>query len=316
MDNISTSFDGKFKGNQKPLQIAFYGKGGSGKSTVASNVAAALGAEGYKVLMVGCDPKHDCTTTLRGGRDIPTILDTLRRKGIEKKSLDEIVEEKSIDLNDVVFRGAFGVYVAEAGGPKPGHGCAGRGVIVAIEALKKLRAFEQLNLDVVIYDVLGDVVCGGFAMPLRMGLADAAYIVTSADFLSLYAANNVCRGIAEFAMRGGCLLGGFIYNVRSALLDEEDIVNKFAEEVGAAIIEKIPYSPLIVEAEVEGKTVVEYAPQSEVAEKFRSLAIKIVSNERRVAPTPLPWEKLLEMGRILQQRVRRKFKEKSGAAMQ
>ena len=316
MDNISTSFDGKFKGNQKPLQIAFYGKGGSGKSTVASNVAAALGAEGYKVLMVGCDPKHDCTTTLRGGRDIPTILDTLRRKGIEKKSLDEIVEEKSIDLNDVVFRGAFGVYVAEAGGPKPGHGCAGRGVIVAIEALKKLRAFEQLNLDVVIYDVLGDVVCGGFAMPLRMGLADAAYIVTSADFLSLYAANNVCRGIAEFAMRGGCLLGGFIYNVRSALLDEEDIVNKFAEEVGAAIIEKIPYSPLIVEAEVEGKTVVEYAPQSEVAEKFRSLAIKIVSNERRVAPTPLPWEKLLEMGRILQQRVRRKFKEKCGAAMQ
>ncbi len=316
MDNISTSFDGKFKGNQKPLQIAFYGKGGSGKSTVASNVAAALGAEGYKVLMVGCDPKHDCTTTLRGGRDIPTILDTLRRKGIEKKSLDEIVEEKSIDLNDVVFRGAFGVYVAEAGGPKPGHGCAGRGVIVAIEALKKLRAFEQLNLDVVIYDVLGDVVCGGFAMPLRMGLADAAYIVTSADFLSLYAANNVCRGIAEFAMRGGCLLGGFIYNVRSALLDEEDIVNKFAEEVGAAIIEKIPYSPLIVEAEVEGKTVVEYAPQSEVAEKFRSLAIKIVSNERRVAPTPLPWEKLLEMGRILQQRVRRKFKEKSGATMQ
>ncbi|RLF21902.1 MAG: nitrogenase iron protein [Thermoprotei archaeon] len=310
MDRLSNHFHDKAEGFRRPLQIAFYGKGGTGKSTVASNVAAALGAKGYRVLVVGCDPKHDCTSTLRGGRDIPTILDTLRKKGIEKRSLDEIIEGKSLDLTEVVFQGAFGTYVAEAGGPRPGHGCAGRGIIVAIEALKKLRVFEQLNLDVVIYDVLGDVVCGGFAMPLRMGLADAAYIVTSADFLSLYAANNVCRGIAEFAMRGGCLLGGFIYNVRSALIDVEDVVNEFSRAVGATIIEKIPYSPLIVEAEVEGKTVIEYSPESDIAQKFHSLASKLISNKERVVPTPLPWEKLVEMGRILQENVRRKFKEK------
>ncbi len=294
--------------SKRPLQIAIYGKGGIGKSTIAANVAAALSVMGYRVLLVGCDPKHDCTLCLRGGNDIPTILDVLREKGLERRSLDDLLREDVVKIEEVVFRGSLGVYIAEAGGPKPGHGCAGRGVLIAIDTLKKLDVFRKLDLDVVVYDVLGDVVCGGFAMPLRAGFADSVYIVVGSDYASIYAANNICRGIVEFASRGGSLLGGLIYNVRSPLIDEEDIVQMFARELNANILFKVPYSSLITEAEAEHKTVIEYAPDSPEAKMFMELAARLISNTSRIVPRPLPPDKLAEIGKLLQQRIRSKFK--------
>lgn len=215
-------------------QIAFYGKGGIGKSTTVCNIAAALADEGKKVMVIGCDPKHDCTSNLRGGEEIPTILDTLREKGMEKLSLEDAIEGKKIEMDEIIHEGYNGIYCIEAGGPKPGYGCAGRGVIVAIDLLKKMDIYEELGVDIVLYDVLGDVVCGGFAMPLRMGLAKQIYVVTSSDYMAMYAANNICRGMKEFAKKGGSRLGGLIYNVRGSL-DAYDLVEEMANKIGTEI---------------------------------------------------------------------------------
>lgn len=288
-------------------QIAFYGKGGVGKSTVSSNVAAALAERGLSVLMIGCDPKHDCTMNLRGNVEIPTILEVSRDKGIESVGLDELVAGNIIELDEVIYKGYGGVYCAECGGPKPGFGCAGRGVIVAIDLLKRLNAFERLKPDVVIYDVPGDVVCGGFAMPLRKGLADAVYIVTSADYLAIYAANNICRGISEFANKGGSLLGGIVYNVRG-MLDEEDVVRNFAEKVGSQVIGHVPNAHQIAEAEIDGNTVIEYAPDSEIAALFRELAMRIYENELTSAPEPLSSEEMRIVGKVIRERTKEKYK--------
>jgi len=282
-------------------QIAFYGKGGIGKSTTVCNIAAALADEGKKVMVIGCDPKADCTSNLRGGGDIPTVLDTLREKGMEKVSLSDI--EKRIDIDEIVYKGYKGIYCVEAGGPKPGYGCAGRGVIVAIDLLKKMNVFEELGVDVVLYDVLGDVVCGGFAMPLRMGLAKQIYIVTSSDYMAMYAANNICRGMKEFAKRGGSRLGGLIYNVRGSL-DAEDIVTEFAKKLGTGIVGKIPNSLLIAEAEIEGKTVIEYVPDSEIASIYRELAKKVYENENGVIPNPLENEEIMQIGKKIKERIK------------
>ncbi|EHP85405.1 nitrogenase iron protein [Methanotorris formicicus] len=284
-------------------QIAFYGKGGIGKSTTVCNIAAALADEGKKVMVIGCDPKHDCTSNLRGGEEIPTVLDTLREKGMEKMSLNDILDGKKIELDEIVYKGYKGIYCIEAGGPKPGYGCAGRGVIVAIDLLKKMNVFEELEVDIVLYDVLGDVVCGGFAMPLRMGLAKQIYIVTSSDYMAMYAANNICRGMKEFAKKGGSRLGGLIYNVRGSL-DAGDIVTEFAKKLGTEIIGKIPNSLLIAEAEIEGKTVVEYSPNSEVASIYRELAKKIYENENGVVPNPLENEEIMQIGKRVKERIR------------
>ena len=288
-------------------QIAFYGKGGVGKSTVSSNVAAALAERGLSVLMIGCDPKHDCTMNLRGNVEIPTILEVSRDKGIESVGLDELVAGNIIELDEVIYKGYGGVYCAECGGPKPGFGCAGRGVIVAIDLLKRLNAFERLKPDVVIYDVPGDVVCGGFAMPLRKGLADAVYIVTSADYLAIYAANNICRGISEFANKGGSLLGGIVYNVRG-MLDEEDVVRNFAEKVGSQVIGHVPNAHQIAEAEIDGNTVIEYAPDSEIAALFRELSVRIYENELTSAPEPLSSEEMRIVGKVIRERTKEKYK--------
>jgi nitrogenase iron protein NifH len=286
-------------------QIAFYGKGGVGKSTVGSNIAAALVEHGFAVMVIGCDPKHDCTRNLRGAVEIPTILDTSRDKGIEQLGLDGLVKERKISLEEIIYRGYGGVFCTECGGPRPGVGCAGRGVIVAIELLKRLNAFEALKLDVVIYDVPGDVVCGGFAMPLRRGLADEVYIVTSADYLALYAANNICKGISEFATKGGPPLGGIIYNVRG-MLDDRNVVLDFAEGVRSHIIGHIPNAYQIAEAEIEGNTIIEYDPTSEVADLFRELALKLFMNTQTSVPEPLSAKKMVEIG----QEIRRRTKEK------
>jgi len=287
-------------------QIAFYGKGGVGKSTVSSNIAAALAEQGISVLMIGCDPKHDCTMNLRGDVEIPTILEVSRDKGIESVGLDELVAGNIIELDEVIYKGYGGVYCAECGGPKPGFGCAGRGVIVAIDLLKRLNAFERLKPDVVIYDVPGDVVCGGFAMPLRKGLADAVYIVTSADYLAIYAANNICRGISEFANKGGSPLGGIVYNVRG-MLDEEDVVRDFAKKVNSQVIGCIPNAHQIAEAEIEGNTVIEYAPDSEIAALFRELAVQIYESTLISVPKPLSPEEMMMVGQVIRTRTKEKY---------
>lgn len=259
-------------------QIAFYGKGGIGKSTISSNIAAALAERGLTVMVIGCDPKHDCTRNLTGGKEVPTILDTIRDADVARYGVKELIEGiRTVELDDVVVKGYRGVYCAEAGGPKPGVGCAGRGVIAAIETLKRLRAFETLNPDIVMYDVLGDVVCGGFAMPLRMGLADEVYIVTSSDYMSLYAANNICMGIEEFVDMGGSPVGGVIYNVRGAI-DLEEVVSDFASKAGSRIVGRIPHNSMFAEAEVQRKTMIEYAPESELSDLFRKLAGDIYEN--------------------------------------
>ncbi len=294
----------------KMRQIAFYGKGGIGKSTISSNVAAAYAERGLNTLMIGCDPKSDCTRNLCGEVEIPTILDVSRDKEIERLGLEELVEGNKIELDEVIYKGYSGVYCSECGGPKPGFGCAGRGVIVAIDLLKRLKVFEELKPDVVIYDVLGDVVCGGFAMPLRKGLADEVYIVTSVDYLAVYAANNICKGIGEFADKGGSPLGGIIYNVRG-MLDDEAVVSDFAEKVGSQVIGHIPNAYLIAEAEIEGKTVIEYAPESEIANLFRKLAQGIYTNTLTSVPAPLEQKEMMKIGQLIRKRTKEKYKRRA-----
>lgn len=255
-------------------KFCIYGKGGIGKSTIVSNIAAALAETGKTVMVMGCDPKSDSTRNL-AGRRIPTVLDVFRAKGPDEMKLEEIV-----------FEGFNGVYCVESGGPEPGVGCAGRGVITAADMLTRLGAFNDLEPEVVIYDVLGDVVCGGFAMPLRKGLADDVYIVTTCDPMAIYAANNISKGIKRFADRDEVFLGGIIYNGRSVIA-EPSIVDGFAARLGAKVMGNIPMSELIPRSEIQHKTVLEYAPDSEIADMFRELALAIFDNEDRMIPKPL-----------------------------
>ena len=184
---------------RKIKQIAIYGKGGIGKSTTTSNISAALSTLGYKVMQFGCDPKSDSTNTLRGGQYIPTVLDTIR-------------DNANVKAHEVVFEGFNGIYCVEAGGPAPGVGCAGRGITTAVQLFKQQHVFEELDLDFVIFDVLGDVVCGGFAVPIREGIAEHVFTVSSSDFMAIYAANNLFAGIKKYSNSGGALLGGVIAN--------------------------------------------------------------------------------------------------------
>jgi len=293
---------------KKPRQIAFYGKGGIGKSTVASNFAAACAEKGLKVMYMGCDPKADCTRNLRGDVDIPTVLDVLREKGSAKVGGTEAQRTENIEAEDIVYRGYKGTLCIEAGGPEPAVGCAGRGIIVAVDLLKRLGVYEE-GFDVIIYDVLGDVVCGGFGMPLRQGLADDVFIVSSADYLAIYAANNICRGIERHAGRKGSHLGGIVYNVRGAI-DDQNLVKEFARTVGSKVIGSIPSDPLITESELYGKTVIEYAPDSAIAESFRKLASAILDNEESVTPKPLSKEKLAELAQRIRIKTRESIKKK------
>jgi nitrogenase iron protein NifH len=260
-------------------KFCIYGKGGIGKSTIVSNMAVALAEDSKVVMVMGCDPKADATRNIVGKR-IPTILDAFRNKGPDQMKLEEIV-----------YRGFNGVYCAEAGGPEPGVGCAGRGVMTASEMLSRHGAFNHINPDVVIYDVLGDVVCGGFALPLRNGLADDVYIVTTCDPMAIYAANNICKGIKRFADRDEVFLGGIIYNGRSAINDPS-IVDRFAKKIGTSVIGGIPMSGAIPKAEIRHKTVIEYEPDSEIANAFRCLAKSVYNNHDRVIPEPLSDDEL------------------------
>lgn len=263
---------------KKIKQIAIYGKGGIGKSTTTSNISAALAKLGYKVMQFGCDPKSDSTNTLRDGKYIPTVLDTLREKNVVKPE-------------EVIFEGFGGVYCVEAGGPAPGVGCAGRGIITAVQLLKQLKVFEELDLDIVIYDVLGDVVCGGFAVPIREGIAEHVFTVSSADFMSVYASNNLFKGIKKYSNAGGALLGGVIGNSINAPYAKE-IVDDFVKQTSTQIVEYVPRSVTVTQSELQGKTTIEAAPESEQAKIYTRLATKIAEHNESKTPSPLGVQEL------------------------
>ncbi len=262
----------------KSRNIAIYGKGGIGKSTTTSNISAALADMGKRVIQIGCDPKSDSTNNLRGGKSIPTVLDAIR-------------SGRKVEVDDIVYEGFGGVLCIEAGGPEPGVGCAGRGIIAAIELLKQKKIFEQFNPDVVMYDVLGDVVCGGFSVPIREGVAEQVYTVTSADFMAIYAANNLFKGIKKYANNGGALFSGIIAN--SVILPvQKEIINDFAGRTETTIAGYVPRSETITRSELRGQTAVEYDPESEQAEVYRNLARTLLTNEKRYVPKPLDAEEL------------------------
>ena len=258
-------------------KIAIYGKGGIGKSTTVANLSAVWGSDDLSCLVIGCDPKADTTRTLYGSR-IPTVVHTLK-------------ENKKPEKEDLVFTGFKGIQCVESGGPEPGVGCAGRGVIVAMKRLEKIGVFDE-DLDVVVYDVLGDVVCGGFSVPLREKYADEVLIVTSGEYMSLYAANNIVRGVKK--LKGN--LSGIICNCRN-VENEEEIVNAFAKKIGTHVIGTIHRSNLIQDAELDAKTVVEKYPESEEAGEYFKLASNIMNNENVSIPEPMDDEEFEEFFR-------------------
>lgn len=250
------------------LKIAVYGKGGIGKSTTTSNISAALASSGLTVMQIGCDPKADSTKNLVAGKSLTTVLDAIREHG------------DATALEDIITVGDLGVLCIEAGGPHPGVGCAGRGIIAAFERLQKLNAYEIYKPDVVIYDVLGDVVCGGFAMPIRGGYADDVYIVTSGEMMALYAANNICSAVERFKNKGYAQVRGLILNSRN-INDELEITQKAAKEMNTEVIMQIPRSQIVQDAEELNKTVVAAFPDSEQAKVYQELAQLIVNNNSR-----------------------------------
>ncbi|MDR2163793.1 MAG: nitrogenase iron protein [Clostridiales Family XIII bacterium] len=269
-------------------QIAIYGKGGIGKSTTTQNLTTALAENGRKVMVVGCDPKADSTRLILGGLAQRTVLDTLRDEG------------EDVDLANILRQGYLKIRCVESGGPEPGVGCAGRGIITSIGLLERLGAYTD-DLDYVFYDVLGDVVCGGFAMPIREGKAKEIYIVASGEMMSLYAANNIAKGIQRYSENGDVRLGGIICNSRN--VDREpELLRAFSKELGTKLIHLIPRDNVVQHAEINRKTVIEYQSQSKQSKEYRALAKKIEQNRKFVVPKPMTSDRLeeilLEFGQI------------------
>jgi len=256
-------------------KVAIYGKGGIGKSTTTQNTVAALVEMGKKVMVVGCDPKADSTRLLLGGLAQKTVLDTLREEG------------EDVELEDIRREGFGGTLCVESGGPEPGVGCAGRGIITSINLLEQLGAYtEDQKIDYAFYDVLGDVVCGGFAMPIREGKAQEIYIVCSGEMMAMYAANNICKGIMKFAEAGGVRLGGLICNSRN-VDNEKEMIEAFAARLGTQMVHFLPRDNDVQRAEINKKTVIEWNPEVPQADEYRTLAKNIDENELFVVPKPL-----------------------------
>lgn len=242
-------------------RIAVYGKGGIGKSTTVGNVSSALAESGLRVMQIGCDPKADSTRTV-AGRRIPTVLDVMR-------------DNPDPELEDLVFEGSNGVLCVECGGPRPGRGCAGRGIIAAFERLEELDAVGTYRPDVILYDVLGDVVCGGFAMPIRNGYARDVFVVTSGEMMSLYAASNIAGAVADMRNEGYARLGGLIQNSRG-VKDEDSLVDRAASEMGTSVVMRLPRDPAVQRCEERGVTVVSGEPGSDMAANYRELSKRLL----------------------------------------
>ena len=266
----------------KLRQIAFYGKGGIGKSTTSQNTLAALVEMGQKILIVGCDPKADSTRLILNTK----LQDTVLHLAAEAGSVEDL------EIEDVLKIGYKGIKCTESGGPEPGVGCAGRGVITAINFLEENGAYD--DVDYVSYDVLGDVVCGGFAMPIRENKAQEIYIVVSGEMMAMYAANNICKGIVKYANSGSVRLAGLICNSRNT--DREDeLVMALAARLGTTMIHFVPRDNAVQHAEIRRMTVIEYDPKHRQADEYRQLAAKIVANTNFVIPTPIEMEQLEEL---------------------
>jgi nitrogenase iron protein NifH len=268
---------------KKMRQIAIYGKGGIGKSTTTQNTVAGLASIGKKVMIVGCDPKADSTRLILHAKAQETVMDKVRELGT--------VED--LELNDVLRYGYGDVKCVESGGPEPGVGCAGRGVITAINFLEEEGAYTD-DLDFVFYDVLGDVVCGGFAMPIRENKAEEIYIVVSGEMMAMYAANNIAKGILKYSASGNVRLAGLICNSRNT--DREaDLIGELARRLGTQMIHFVPRDNQVQRAELRRMTVIEYSSEHQQAEEYRQLAQKIADNKKLVVPTPLTMDELEEL---------------------
>lgn len=264
-------------------QIAFYGKGGIGKSTTSQNTLAALVELNKRILIVGCDPKADSTRLILNSKAQNTVLSLAAEAG----------SVEDLELEDVMKVGYKGIKCVESGGPEPGVGCAGRGVITSINFLEEEGAYD--DVDYVSYDVLGDVVCGGFAMPIRENKAQEIYIVMSGEMMALYAANNISKGILKYAHSGGVRLGGLICNERQT--DREiDLSDALAKRLGTKLIHFVPRDNIVQHAELRRQTVLQYAPDSKQADEYRALAKKIDANSGKgCIPTPISMEELEQM---------------------
>ncbi len=247
------------------IQLAVYGKGGIGKSTTVSNVAAALAQSGLKVMQIGCDPKADSTAALLNGRRIPTIIDLIKEKGLD------------IPLDEMVASGYQNVICAEAGGPTPGLGCAGHAINTALTLLREKGGFDLLKPDVVIYDVLGDVVCGGFSVPMRTGYANQVFIITSGENMAIHAGANIAMAVENFKDRGYARLGGIILNRRN-VKNEDEKVNELVRDVNSRLVGTLSRSETVQEAEDLGQTVIQAFPDNPMAEEYRRLANAILNS--------------------------------------
>ena len=244
------------------LKLAFYGKGGIGKSTTVSNIALALAEKGLKVVQIGCDPKADSATLLLRGGKVTPVLEMIR-KGTP------------FGLDDISLKGEGNVICVESGGPAPGVGCAGRGIIAALETLEKKGAFKEWAPDVVLYDVLGDVVCGGFSMPMRNGFADFVFILTSGEKMALYAAANIAMAVGNFSSRGYARLGGLILNKRN-VRNETAKAEELAADFNTSVTGTLEWSSLVQDAEEQKMCLLAAFPDSVEADSYRKLADDII----------------------------------------
>jgi nitrogenase iron protein NifH len=267
----------------KLRQCAIYGKGGIGKSTTTQNLVAALAEQGHKVMIVGCDPKADSTRLILHAKAQNSIMQMASDAG----------SVEDLELEDVLKVGYKDIKCVESGGPEPGVGCAGRGVITAINFLEEEGAYTD-DLDFVFYDVLGDVVCGGFAMPIRENKAQEIYIVCSGEMMAMYAANNIAKGIVKYANSGSVRLAGLICNSRQCAREDE-LIMELAKQMGTTMIHFVPRDNVVQRAEIRRMTVIEYEPTAKQADEYRTLAKKIYENKNFIIPTPITMDELEDL---------------------